>query len=252
MTLYLLPNLLDENADFNKNLPPYLTSVIKSLGGIIAENATKSTRYLSHFLGHEIARKLPCSVFNGKTSLEDVDFHLEPLKEGKNLGYLSDAGLPCVADPGAPLVFRARQLGIPIEVIPGPSALFQSLMLSGLSGQKFTFHGYLPKKPDEKEVKLQEMIKQAERGYTQIFIEAPHQSENLFAWLCDHVSENLYLSLSIDLSTTHESVQTHTIKTWKSFPAPSLSRKRVTYLLGFNQLPEKKIKRAKQFQRKGN
>jgi 16S rRNA (cytidine1402-2'-O)-methyltransferase len=232
MTLYLLPNVLDENAEHKEYLPGSIATIIENLEGIIAENEQSARRYLSHYMTHEKALKIPCSVFTGKTDPKDIDFHLEPLKKGENWGYLAEAGLPCIADPGAPLVFRANKLGIKVKACSGPSAIFQAIMLSGLSGQHFTFHGYLDRKEDVRLLQIKEMQKAVKKGYTQIFIEAPHKAEYLLPWLIENLSEEIYLSLAINLSTSKEKVHTYSVKTWKTFPLPNLKKQRVTYLIG--------------------
>jgi len=210
MTLYLLPNLLDKTSS-KQSLPVSLEEIVPKLDGLIAEGMTSGRRFLSLF--REDARDVPIALFD-----RDCDFLLEPILKGETWGFVTDCGLPCLADPGHLLVKRARMEGVAIKAIGGPSSIASALMLSGLPTQHFVFHGYLPKDEKGRANQIRRM-----RG-THVFIEAPYRNEALFQTLTKELSDNTKLSLCIDIDTENEEVQTKTIAAWKRFPIPLKKR----------------------------
>ncbi len=175
--LLLLPNLLGENRHHEVFLPSSVDAAVKTLDGIIAESEQGGRRFLGHFDTEKAAHLIPLATLNEHTKDDDLDFLLEPLTKGERWGLVSDAGMPCIADPGHKLVRRARQLGIPVQAFVGPSAVMLSLMLSGLPGQRFTFRGYLPKESEERKAEMRKLEQASSAGQaTQIFIEAPYRN----------------------------------------------------------------------------
>src|SRR5258708_21049619 len=148
--LLLLPNLLGEHRHHEMFLPSSVDKAVSSLDGLIAESDIEGRRFLKRFETKKPAMEIPIALFNEHTPDDHIDFLLEPIVKGGRWGLVSDAGLPCIADPGAKLVQRARQLGILIQAFVGPSSILFALMLSGLPGQKFAFQGYLPKGPEDR------------------------------------------------------------------------------------------------------
>ena len=128
-------------------MPPAVDKAVASLNGLIAESETGGRRFLSRF--RKDARAVPIALLR-----EDVDFLMEPLLDGEEWGVVSDAGLPCVADPGSQLIAYAQKKGIEVHAFPGPSSVTMALMLSGLYGQSFSFHGYIAKDPQKREQEL--------------------------------------------------------------------------------------------------
>ena len=189
-------------------------TAVQSLDGLIAESDSGARRFLSLF-GRE---KLVVAVYN-KNSAEDlVDFLLAPIRKGERWGLLSDAGLPCIADPGHQLVARARTLGLKVEAHAGPSSLFLALMLSGLPGQNFHFHGYPDRNPLPQ-------IKKLPPGVTHLFIEAPHRSGEFLKQLIDTLPDEALLSLSWDLTLPTQNTLTHKVELFKKMPLPNLTKK---------------------------
>src|SRR5262249_13098213 len=151
MTLFLLPNLLDETLAWEPFLPASVAAAVQSLDGLIAESEKEGRRYLRRFVNHERMAATPIRLLNEHTQPKEIGELLEPLIRGERWGLISDAGLPCIADPGAPLVLLAHEKKIRVETFSGPSSIVMALQLSGLSGQRFAFHGYLPREaPDLK------------------------------------------------------------------------------------------------------
>lgn len=231
--LLLLPNLLGDIKHHEPYLPASVDKAVIGLDGLIAESEKGGRRFLSRFATDRPAHEIPIALFNEHTPLADIDFLLEPLRNGERWGLLSDAGLPCVADPGAPLVFRARQLGLNVQAFIGPSSVILSLMLSGLSGQRFTFHGYLSKNADERAVEIQRLEETARRkDYTQIFMEAPYRAMQMQEALMETLKEDTFLSMAWDLTLPTQKVLTQTVATWKKSPMPNLQKRNVIFLIG--------------------
>ena len=137
--LYLLPNLLDGELSHDAYLPISVDRAISSLDGIIAESEKEARRYLRRFMPHEQMAKLPIKLLNEHTKSAELVQMIEPIVQGERWGLLSDAGLPCLADPGAPLVLLAHERHLQVVAFPGPSAIILALQLSGLNGQRFAF-----------------------------------------------------------------------------------------------------------------
>lgn len=211
--LLLLPNLLDEELSYEPFLPASVPQAIASIQGIIAESEKSARRYLRRFLPHEVFSKLPIALLNEHTS--DLSTLLRPIQSGEVWGLISDAGLPCVADPGADLVWLARQKGIAVQTFVGPSSILLALQLSGLCGQRFAFHGYLPREVPDLEKRLKELEK-VSKDQTQIWIEAPYRSAKMLSTLLSVLQPATRLCVAVQLTTPHERVVSQTVAQWKS------------------------------------
>lgn len=230
--LLLLPNLLGEHRHHEPFLPASVEKAVATLDGLICESEKAGRRFLSRFQTKKPAAEIPIAIYNEHTSDEDLDFFLEPIRQGERWGLISDAGLPCIADPGAILVRRARQSGINVQAFSGPSSILLALMQSGLTGQRFAFHGYL--KPDEqgriKDIKKLESIAKLEKS-TQIFIEAPYRNMHMLQALVDTLDENTWLCVAWELTTPDQGILSEPIKRWKKMPLPNLEKKAATFLI---------------------
>lgn len=231
--LLLLPNLLGEAKFHEPFLPSSVDKAVASLDGLIAESENAGRRFLGRFETKKPAREIPIALFNEHTDAGDIDFLLEPLVQGECWGLISDAGLPCIADPGAKLVYRARQLGIQVQAFVGPSSILLSLMLSGLPGQRFTFHGYLAKEPEERKKQIQWLEREAlKQGYTQIFMEAPYRNMHTLEALVNVLHDDTFLSVAWDVTLQTQGVLTQPIKLWKKSPLPNLTKRCAIFLVG--------------------
>lgn len=231
--LLLFPNVLGDVPHQELFLPESVGRAVKGIDGLIAESEKGGRRFLSRFDLDVPNHTIPLALFNEHTSNEDVDFFLEPIKkEGQRWGFVSDAGLPCIADPGAKIVRRAQQLGIQVQAFTGPCAITHALMLSGLNGQKFTFHGYLPKSQEERiaEVKRLESRAMVDKA-TQIFIEAPYRNMKTLETLLATLSGRTLLCLAWDLTLPTQGVHTYSVEVWKKSPLPDLEKRCVTFLI---------------------
>lgn len=231
-TLLLLPNLLGEMKHHEPFLPAGVDKAVESLDGLIAESDQAGRRYLGRFKTKKPPLEIPIALFNEHTPESDIDFLLEPLRKGERWGYVSDAGLPCVADPGAALVRRARQIGVAVKAFVGPSSIMLALMLSGLSGQAFTFHGYLDPKPEDRKREVKNIEQQSSRnGYTQIFIETPYRNKHLLDTLLSALDDKTWLCIAWDLTLPTQSVVSQPIALWKKSPLPNLDKKAAIFLV---------------------
>lgn len=234
MTLILLPNVLfDECVDTSSFFPPALNQKVVSLQGLITESEKEARKYLKRFVFPEgkTFREVPLRLLNEHTKKEELEELLEPLLKGETWGLISDAGLPCLADPGANLVALARRKNVEIEAVSGPSSIFLALMLSGLSGQSFAFHGYLERDAN----KIREQVKDLEKEslkyrQTKLCIEAPYRSQALLETLIKELSPSTILSVCSSLTSPDEQVWTFPVKEWRQKNLPDLHKKPVIFL----------------------
>lgn len=214
MTLYLFPHTIADNN--SRLLAPVIGDSLLKVSGLIAESDRGGRSFLKLWNVPE-THKFPLAIVGRKGSLtkRDIDFFLEPLKKGESWGFVSDAGLPCIADPGSDLVFHARCLGIKIQAFPGPCSITQALVLSGLPGQKFTFKGYFPKSTDERTKLIKTCVRQ-HAGETFIFIEAPYRNGYAFEALLQTLPLNALVCVASNLNSDQEIVETLSVKEWTS------------------------------------
>ncbi len=209
--LYLLPNLLHEEDSFTFQAP--------ALDALIAESEKGGYTYLKRFS----IPKIPAYFLNEHT--KNIQ-ELLAISEEK-VGLISDAGLPCLADPGAELVFQARKKGVEIHAISGPSSLTLALMLSGLRAQSFTFHGYLAK--EEKD--LVQQVRSFSRKMTHLFIEAPYRNLKMLEFLLKTLAPEDLLCVAWDLTGPGQGVISQTVREWKNNKLPDLHKKPAIFLI---------------------
>lgn len=208
--LYLLPNLLDESLPIEPFLPISVNEAVRSMQGLIAESEKMGRRYLRRFLSHDEMAKRPLCVLNEHT--KNIEELIYPMTEGETWGLVSDAGLACIADPGADLVWLCHRKNIVVETFVGPSSIVMALQLSGLNGQQFSFHGYLPREVAALEHKIRELEKQ--QG-TQIWIEAPYRSAKMLDTLKRVLQPQTKLCVAVHLSLPNQRVVSQTVAKWK-------------------------------------
>ena len=221
MTLFLLPNLLSEELSADLFLPPGVKGAVESLQGLIAESEKGGRRYLRRFLSHERMAACPIKLLNEHTTAAELDELFLPLKQGEKWGLVSDAGIPCLADPGAPLVLRARRENIPVTTFAGPSAPILALQLSGLTGQRFAFHGYLPREPLALGQTFKELEKRSRKDRaTQIWIEAPYRSRQCANIAFEQLKPTTLFCIALNITTERQRISTLSVKQWRtaSFP----------------------------------
>jgi 16S rRNA (cytidine1402-2'-O)-methyltransferase len=215
--LILLPNLLDESLSPEAYLPASLGSTIKTIQGLIAESEKSARRYLRKFLSHDEMAAMPLRLLNEHTPESELAELLAPIEQGECWGLISDAGLPCMADPGADLVWKARSHRIQVETHAGPSSIVYALQLSGFPSQRFTFHGYLPREIPELEQAIRNLEKQSKASAaSQLFIEAPYRSAKILDSLLNILAPSTRLCVAASLTTPEERVVSQTVAKWKN------------------------------------
>lgn len=232
--LLLLPNLLGDHRYPEVFLPNSVAKAVLTLDGLIAESDSEGRRYLKRFETKKPPMEIPLALFNEHTPDDHIDFLLQPMVKGERWGLVSDAGLPCIADPGSKLVRRARQLGIPIQAFVGPSSIFLALMLSGLPGQNFAFHGYLDRDPVKRRIQIQHLIKDASKEEkTQIFMEAPYRNKHTLEAVLELLPEEAWFCVAWDMTMPTQGILSQQVKLWKKSPLPNIEKKPAIFLFSF-------------------
>jgi len=230
--LLLFPNLLGEQRHHEPFLPNSVDKAVQTIDGLIAESEKAGRRFLSRFETKKPAHDIPIALLNEHTPDADFDFLLKPILEGERWGLVSDCGLPCIADPGSKLVSRARKVGIVIQAFIGPSSILLALMLSGLSGQRFTFQGYIDKEPGKRVLNIRQLEKTSKQEEsTQIFIEAPYRNQHTLESLVSTLNDQTLLCVAWDLTMTTQGLLSQPVALWKKSPLPNLEKKVAIFLL---------------------
>lgn len=219
--LYLVPAWLAEDSPIEASLPEGTLARIRALRDFVVEDAKSARRFLAA-CGHPgPMRELQMSVLDEHTAARDVPALLQPLREGRDAGLLSEAGLPSVADPGARLVAAAHAEAIPVVPLAGPSSILLALAASGLEGQRFRFVGYLPAKGDERIHAIAELERRSARAAeTQVFIETPYRNDALLGDLLKTCHPNTRMAVAAGLTGRAESVRMATIAQWRASSHP--------------------------------
>jgi 16S rRNA (cytidine1402-2'-O)-methyltransferase len=230
-TLWLLPVALGDTP-WQACLPAATRDTACRLAHFVVENA-KTARAELKRVGHPLPlRELAIEQLPAAPTPAEIETLMAPLLAGLDLGLMSEAGCPAVADPGALLVRRAHELGIAVKPLVGPSSLLLALMGSGLEGQRFAFHGYLPAREPERSRRIVELEGESARNkQTQIFIETPYRNGALFQALLSACRPRTRLCLATDLSLDSESIATRRVADWKAAPAPNLDKRPTVFLL---------------------
>lgn len=228
-TLYLLPNLLGEQEKWEAVLPASVSNAVTQLDGLIAESEKGGRYFLRRFPLKKPLQQMPIALLNEHTQDKELAHLLEPVKRGETWGVVSDAGLPCLADPGSALVLRAHQLGIRVVTFPGPSSVTHALILSGLPGQRFAFHGYLNRERAEHLLTL-ERRSQSDQA-TQLFIETPYRNLQTAEAALSTLSPDTLFCIAWDLTLPTECVITQPIQKWRQSALPDIHKKPAIFLL---------------------
>ena len=222
--LYLIPTTLGGAPD--EVLPASTQQVVRALRDFAAENAKSARAFLA-------ALGMPCPVRELRIAEIDVDPDalLAPLRAGRSLGVLSEAGCPGVADPGQALVAAAHAAGFRVVPLVGPSSLLLALMASGLEGQRFAFCGYLPREREPRAERIRALERRSrESKETQMFIETPYRSDAMLAALLATCAAETRLCVAVDVTLPGESIATRSVRDWRRAP-PALGRRPAVFLL---------------------
>lgn len=230
-TLYLIPVSLGP-ASTGLTTPAEVGARARSLSYFVVENAKTARAELKRFEHPQTLRDLDIRELPMKPGPADLDAFLAPVLAGMDVGLMSEAGCPAVADPGALLVRRAHEVGIRVVPMVGPSSLLLSLMASGLNGQSFAFHGYLPVDEEARNRRIRELEAESSRASrTQLFIETPYRNDRMFEALRTTCKPETRLCIARDLTLDSEWIATRRIADWKKAAAPDLAKRPTVFLI---------------------
>lgn len=229
-TLYLIPATLGDTA-VEAVIPASVKEVINIIDEFIVEDERTARRYLKKAGILRPLDTLILHTLNKHTRPEDVAGYLSAADNGKNIGVVSEAGCPGIADPGAEVVKIAHRKGIKVVPLVGPSSILLALMASGFNGQNFAFHGYLPRERGERIRKLKELERAAQqKDQTQLFIETPFRNQHLLEDILAHCSPATPLCIACDITLPTEYIRTQAIADWKK-QVPDINKRPAIFLL---------------------
>ena len=215
-TLYLFPVPLSEGAPASV-LPAGNIEIIRNVKYFVVENLRSARRFLKACDRSIDINELHFTELSEHTPVQDVAAMLQPMAEGHDIGVISEAGCPAVADPGADLVAVAQQRGLEVCPLVGPSSILMSLMGSGFNGQSFAFNGYLPVDSAARTARLKELERRIRREHqTQIFIETPYRNNRLIEELARVLPQDLRLCVASDITGPRQSIVTLPIAKWRN------------------------------------
>lgn len=227
--IYLIPVTLGGD-DYASVIPEKTLEITRRLRHFVVEDVRSARRFLRLI---DKGFPIDSTVFyelNEHTPAAEVSSFLQPVLNGSDIGLMSEAGLPGIADPGAMLTAIAHRKRITITPLSGPSSIIMALISSGLNGQNFCFNGYLPVKPGERASKLKEIERRAHEGYAQIFMETPYRNQKMVETILSVCGNETMLCIAADITLSTESIKTMKITEWKK-EIPDLKERLVVFVL---------------------
>lgn len=230
-SLHLIPVSLGDQVAPERWLPPEVRAIAGRLDIYIAESAKTARAFLKQIGTLRPLQEITIHTLTDKVDDAQIQEWIKTLKSGGEIGLVSDAGCPAVADPGARVVAVAHRLGIAVRPWVGPSSILLGLMASGLDGQRFAFHGYAPVEPGERAKQLRAWeLHSARENQTQLFIETPYRNAAMFTTLLSALKGDTRLCVARALTTESEMVQTFTVAQWKQKARPDLDKQPTLFL----------------------
>jgi len=234
-SVYLIPTFLHEQA--LETIPAYVLDAVKQCNAFFVENERSSRRYLKQLWREMVIDDYQWFTIH-KAEEEVLQSLTQLLKQGKNIGIISEAGCPGVADPGQVLVNAAQKIGATVKPLVGPSSILLALMASGLNGQQFKFNGYLPIDNLERKTVVKELENEsAKKNCSQIFIETPYRNNSLVKQIVETCKPETKLCIAVDITGPSEMIVTKTIGDWKK-QLPDI-HKRLAIFLFYAETPSK-------------
>lgn len=229
-TLYLIPTSLGD-CSFDHILPAYNTELVTRLKHFIVEDIRTARRFLKKMDPSIDIDSLTFFILNQHTTPEELSDFLKPMFVGNDMGVLSEAGCPAIADPGADVVAMAQKYNFSVVPLVGPSSILLSLMASGFNGQSFAFVGYLPIQPADRAKMLRKLETRAyNENQSQIFIETPYRNMKMLEEILQTCQPNTRLCIAVDITLETEFIKTKTVKEWKN-QLPDLNKRPCIFLL---------------------
>lgn len=231
-TLYLIPAPLGDDGQLTHILPPDVLAIANRIVHWVVEHPKTARAFLKQYGPERQISTLTMRELNEHTKPADLAALLAPLLEGYDVGLMSEAGCPGVADPGADLVRLAHARGIRVAPLVGPSSILLALMAAGASGQRFRFHGYLPTDASQRIERLRELERDsAKLDEAQLFIETPYRNDAMVDAVALACRSNTVLTVARDMTTADELVVSKPLSRWKSDPRPDLKKRPAMFVL---------------------
>lgn len=213
--LYLIPTTLGD-CDIQDVLPQAINRAIDFIDFYIVENEKTARKFIKSVNPAKVQATLQLSLLNKHTEISEHNKMIQPCLEGKNIGLMSEAGCPGVADPGAVIVKLAHEKGIQVIPLVGPSSILLAIMASGMNGQSFTFNGYIPIDKSEKKSALKNLEKLSQdKNQSQIFIETPYRNNKMLENILQALQPNTHLCVATDITLPTEYIKTMRVSEWK-------------------------------------
>jgi len=229
--IYLIPTTLGDTAETADVIPLKVNQIINTIDEYIVENEKSARHYLKKIGIKKPLQEIILYPLNKHTDLKQISSYLNAIEKGKNIGIISEAGCPGIADPGAEVIKLAHQKNIKVIPLVGPSSILLALMASGFNGQSFTFNGYLPKERNERIKKIKELEKLAlQKNQTQLFIETPYRNNHLVEDLLNNCNNATLLCIACDITLPTEFIKTTTIYDWKR-QLPNIDKRPAIFLI---------------------
>ncbi len=230
--LFLIPVTLGETP-VSRVLPEYNAGVISGIKHFIVENIRSARRFLKASVPSIDIDTLTFYELNEHTDPKTIGGYLDPItKKGMDMGVISEAGCPAVADPGALVVEMAHKKNVRVVPLSGPSSMIMAVMASGFNGQSFAFNGYLPVKPGERSAKIRQLEGRAwKENQTQLFIEAPYRNLKMLETLVSVCRKDTRLCIAAGITCQEEYIHTHSIEEWKKISEPPINKVPAIFLL---------------------
>ncbi len=229
--LYLIPTTLGDNEPLEV-LPISIKRAIEEIDYYIVENEKTARRFIKKVSPRKSQPDLHIQFLNKFTDPQSLPSYLEPCQQGFDVGILSEAGCPGIADPGADVVMLAHKLNIRVVPLVGPSSIILALMASGLNGQSFAFNGYLPIETSDRKKAIRSFERHSRNtGQAQIFIETPYRNDKLLSEFLKSLSSETLLCVGCDLSLPTELVTTRTVAEWKEIQLPDLHKRPAVFII---------------------
>lgn len=230
-TLYLIPTTLGKTPE-NNTIPDYVLRVIRKLDALVVENIQTARRFLQ-WVGDTVPEyEIEFFVLNKKTPAEEAATFIRPLLNGRDMGVISEAGCPGVADPGSFMVRQAHGRGVNVVPLVGPSSILLALMGSGFNGQNFAFSGYLPIDGGARKKAIQELETSSSRNNrTEIFMETPHRNNRMLKDILEVCRGDTRFCVAANLTLPNELIISKPVSEWKSGRRPDLDKQPAIFLL---------------------
>lgn len=226
----MLPMTLGDTS-IDSVIPQEVQQIIKGLKFFIVENIKTTRRYLKKIDKSINIDELTFFELNKHTELQHISEYINPALNGNNIGMISEAGCPGIADPGSEIARLAHLKTIEVKPLVGPSSILMALISSGMNGQEFSFNGYLPFDKSKRGKKIKDLERLAQRNFTQLFMETPFRNDSLLDEVLKNCNGGLKLCIAADISLDTEFIQTKSIAEWKK-NIPNLKKRPTMFVLG--------------------